>query len=62
MKNYNSAFAMINMMTTMYMWMFSLCTSLSAAEFGWVSPKKGIKTMKHYFQELVRENFRFGRM
>ena len=24
--------------------------------------KKGIKTMKHYFQELVRENFRFGRM
>ncbi len=40
MKNYNSAFAMINMMTTMYMWMFYLCTSLSAAEFGWVSPSK----------------------
>ena len=40
MKNYNSAFVMINMMTTMYMWMFSLCMSLSAAEFGWVSPSK----------------------
>ena len=40
MKNYNSVFVMINMMTTMYMWMFSLCMSLSAAEFGWVSPSK----------------------
>ncbi len=40
MKKYNSIVAMMNMITTMYMWMFSLCMSLSAAEFGWVSPSK----------------------